>query len=262
MNYIQQINLFEQWAELHMPSTGQYALYYALLALNNRSGWKEWFNAPNSVIADKIGMTPQGIRKARTALVDSHLIDIKIVGSNKATLYKIHELTSEIVSANYSTSGIVTATVSAQEGLPLEKFPQQFPVLKQETITKQETTATTTAEVHKKVFNTLMMNGLMSNYIMTLKDKGFTDTFIQELMLETGEAGSKPSLRLMQAIGERWIAEGIYTRLEAKKRKTANGSSSVGKTGQAAKHNLPKADIDEFPERKELSPDEWTKMFM
>lgn len=44
--------------------------------------------------------------------------------------------------------------------------------------------------------------------------------------------------------------------------KDSRGSSTVGKTGQAAKHNLPKADIDEFPERKELTPDEWTKMFM
>lgn len=77
----------------------------------------------------------------------------------------------------------------------------------------------TVTDAHQRVFGTLSMNGLMQGYIMQLKNKGFTDRFIIELMLETGESATKPSLRLMQAIGERWEREKIYTRLEAKARK-------------------------------------------
>lgn len=84
-------------------------------------------------------------------------------------------------------------------------------------LSKESTT--TTADVHTKVFGTLMMNGLMRDYIMKLKDAGYSDQFIQELMLETGESSSKPNLRLMQTIGDRWKKEGIYTRVEAKRRK-------------------------------------------
>lgn len=147
MNYIQQINGFEQWAEVNMPSTGQYALYYALLAINNRAGWKEWFKVANSTLETRIGMSAQGIRKARSLLIEHKLIEIQIVGSNKATLYKIVPFTPQIVSAtvsaNYSTSEIVSATVSAEGDLPPEKFPQQFPVLKHKQDLKTETFTTT-----------------------------------------------------------------------------------------------------------------------
>jgi len=232
VNYIQQINSFEQWAEVNMPSTGQYALYYALLAINNRAGWKEWFKVANSTIETRIGMSAQGIRKARSYLVDHKLIEIQIIGSNKATLYKIMPFTPQIVTATVSAEGsipqIVTATGAAE-------FPQQFPVLKDK---HKETT--TTADVYTKVFGRLMMDGLMSEYIMSLKKSGFTDVFIQELLLEVGESGEKPSLRYMKTIGDRWIKEGIYSRAESKRRKDElKGGKGKGLKLIVAHHDLP-----------------------
>lgn len=83
----------------------------------------------------------------------------------------------------------------------------------------EKKTTTTVADIHLKVFGTMFMNGLMSDYVKELKNKGYQDAFIMELMLETGESGNKPSLRLMQTIGERWEKEKIYTRVESKRRK-------------------------------------------
>lgn len=77
----------------------------------------------------------------------------------------------------------------------------------------------TVDDAHQKVFRTMFMNGLMSDYVRELKLKGYTDRFVIELMLETGESGNNPSLRLMKTIGDRWIKDGIYTRMEAKRRK-------------------------------------------
>lgn len=77
----------------------------------------------------------------------------------------------------------------------------------------------TVDEIHRKVFGTMMMNGLMTDFIRRIKAKGYTDVFIRELMLETGECGTKPSLRLMESIYERWDREQIFTRAEARKRK-------------------------------------------
>jgi hypothetical protein len=113
---------------------------------------------------------------------------------------------------------------------------------------------TTTDEVHRKVFGTLSMNGLMSDYVMTLKRKGFTDQFIQELMLETGESGSKPSLRLMQTIGERWIQEGIYTRFEAKRRKDSSMTNGFPKGPKSA---VAKRDSDLQSRDIEIARNKW-----
>lgn len=88
------------------------------------------------------------------------------------------------------------------------------------TTTTTEGEPETVTDAHQRVFGTLSMNGLMQGYVMLLKSKGFTDRFIVELMLETGESATKPSLRLMQTIGERWARDKIYTRVEAKARKT------------------------------------------
>lgn len=46
MNYIQQINLFWEKADDSPHLKGNYiAIYFALLRINNKYGWKEWFGA-------------------------------------------------------------------------------------------------------------------------------------------------------------------------------------------------------------------------
>lgn len=87
------------------------------------------------------------------------------------------------------------------------------------------TTTTTTTDdfsvmgTYTKVFGGLVMNGLFQDFIMRIKQNGYTDTFITELMLETGESSSQPNLKLMQAIAERWIKDGIYSRQQSKEQK-------------------------------------------
>lgn len=73
----------------------------------------------------------------------------------------------------------------------------------------------TIMDVHKAVFGTLMMNELMSTFVRSLLNKGLSESFVTELMLETGETATKPSLRYMQNTAERWIANGITTREQA-----------------------------------------------
>jgi predicted phage replisome organizer len=87
---------------------------------------------------------------------------------------------------------------------------------------ERTTTATenlTVNEIYTKVFNLAHMNGLMSDYIRRVKAAGYTDAFIKELLLETGQFATKPSLEYMQSIGDRWMKEGIFTRIESAKRK-------------------------------------------
>jgi uncharacterized phage protein (TIGR02220 family) len=47
MNYIQELNAFERWLETnHLPGNSQ-LLWYKLVALFNRCGWKEWVTVDN-----------------------------------------------------------------------------------------------------------------------------------------------------------------------------------------------------------------------
>lgn len=88
MNYIAAINSFWDSATLNPLSTGQVSLYFALLHINNKSSWTEWFTAPNQVLSILTGLSRSGISKARNELRQRGLIDYKERGT-KATAYKI-----------------------------------------------------------------------------------------------------------------------------------------------------------------------------
>lgn len=88
MNYITTINHFWNLATINPLSTGQVALFFALLHLNNNSHWTEWFQAPNQVLSVLTGMSRSGILKARNELKQRGYIDFRERGT-KATLYKL-----------------------------------------------------------------------------------------------------------------------------------------------------------------------------
>lgn len=88
MNYIALINSFWDSAILSPLSTGQVSLYMALLHINNRSNWIEWFTAPNQVLSVLTGLSRSGILKARNELKQRGLIDFRERGT-KTTVYKI-----------------------------------------------------------------------------------------------------------------------------------------------------------------------------
>jgi predicted phage replisome organizer len=137
---------------------------------------------------------------------------------------KQREKQKELMSRDSHGTGHGTSHQSHATEIELEKEKDTTTTAREiiETAMSEVATASTQTEtvmdIHQKVFGTLFMNGLMSDYVKKLKDKGYQDTFVTELMLETGESGNKPSIRLMETIGERWIKEGIYTRAESKRR--------------------------------------------
>lgn len=88
MNYISEILAFQGFAQDKSLSSGQIALWYALMYINNRSQWQEWFTVANKSLESNSGLSRQGIAKARNALKQLGLIDFKPRGT-KATAYKM-----------------------------------------------------------------------------------------------------------------------------------------------------------------------------
>ena len=89
MNYLAEILAFYDLVQVKQLSTGQIALWHALMAINNRCTWIEWFTVPNLTLELNTGMSRSGVLKARNALKQYGLIDFKVNGT-KATNYKIY----------------------------------------------------------------------------------------------------------------------------------------------------------------------------
>lgn len=117
VNYITTINSFWNLATINPLSTGQVALFFALLHLNNNSRWTEWFQAPNQVLSVLTGMSRSGILKARNELKQRGYIDFRERGT-KATLYKltIANSTQESVQDSKQKGVQIGKQVGVQDG--------------------------------------------------------------------------------------------------------------------------------------------------
>ena len=91
MNYLKEIIAFSEYKSVHPMSPGQISLWYTLMAINNKCGWKEWFSVPNSVLSLNSGLSVSGIRKNRIAMQEMGLIDFRFKNKD-ATEYKINSL--------------------------------------------------------------------------------------------------------------------------------------------------------------------------
>lgn len=104
--------------------------------------------------------------------------------------------------------------------------------------TKSTTTTdeseSTVMSVYTKVFGSIFMTGLHTEFVQQLKERGCTENMICETLLEVGECGDKPSLRFWKSIVERWIAEGIQSRQESKQQK---GAASHGRSQRTTQRN-------------------------
>ena len=118
MNYIAEIKAFYDLVQVKQLSTGQIALWHALMAINNKCAWIEWFTVPNIVLELNTGMSRSGVLKARNSLKQYGLIDFKANGT-KATNYKIVTIAKSKQESNQDSmqdSEQVSKQVSTQDG--------------------------------------------------------------------------------------------------------------------------------------------------
>ena len=71
-------------------------------------------------------------------------------------------------------------------------------------------------DAYTKSFGQLVMPETIRSYVKKLKESGQTDEMIIELLLEVGESSTKPNLRFLEAVGNRWVEHGIESREQAK----------------------------------------------
>lgn len=95
MNYMSQILAFNDLLADKQLTSGQIALWYALMSINNSCGWSEWFTVANMRLELRSGLSRQGIGKCRNVLKQLGFIEFKSNGTGKASSYKIMKLYKE-----------------------------------------------------------------------------------------------------------------------------------------------------------------------
>lgn len=132
MNYLAEILAFYDLVQVKQLSTGQIALWHALMAINNRCTWIEWFTVPNLTLELNTGLSRSGVLKARNALKQYGLIDFKINGT-KATNYKMIT-----IAKSKQESKQIGKQVSTQDGKQVSKQVRNTLNKRKETKLKKE----------------------------------------------------------------------------------------------------------------------------
>lgn len=108
MNYITEINAFNDWLLSNPLPTGAIALWYQIMAINNKAGWADEFTIANLTLQSLTGLSRQGLDRARNLLIQKGLIEYQKGTSNKAGKYKV-------ISFECKKIGTVVGTKRAQQ---------------------------------------------------------------------------------------------------------------------------------------------------
>jgi DnaD/phage-associated family protein len=112
MNYLRELNAFRDWVLLNRLSTGEVALWYSLMSINNVAGWIDWFSVPNQTLQLMTGLSRQGLDKARNQLVQKGLIEYQKGRSNRAGKYRMISFEYQKVGTQVVTGGAVEMDTS------------------------------------------------------------------------------------------------------------------------------------------------------
>jgi hypothetical protein len=90
MNYLQEILAFNRWKEVnHLPATA-IALWYEMMTICNKCGWKKEFTVPNGLLQISAGLSRKQFENARLLLIQKGRITYKKSNSvNQAGKYSL-----------------------------------------------------------------------------------------------------------------------------------------------------------------------------
>lgn len=90
MNYVRELNAFYDWLESNPCSTGTVALWFILMAVNNKAGWKQEFTVANLTLQAKTGLSRKQLDRCRQSLIDRKRIQYRKSNKvNEAGIYRM-----------------------------------------------------------------------------------------------------------------------------------------------------------------------------
>ncbi len=160
MKYIDLINTFWDSAMINPLSSGQIALYFALLNLCNKNYWSEWFPASSQLLCVLTGLSKSGVLKARKELQERGLLDWKQQGT-RATSYKLTNHSQKHIEQDKIQVGIIvtdqtgvqesnrTNVLSVQENQNSKRKSNQVSIQESSQVRKQESNQVSVQESNR-----------------------------------------------------------------------------------------------------------------
>lgn len=106
MNYLHEIKSFNDWLIINPSVTSDdIVLWYALMNLNNLSGWQTEFTAAISTIMDRTRLSRSAIYRSRNRLVQMNRIRARERSGNQSSIYEILSFASQRDTLNGTHNG-------------------------------------------------------------------------------------------------------------------------------------------------------------
>lgn len=114
MNYMTEIKLFNEWLETNELSTAGISLWYGLMFIANRSGWKPNLSIPISTIMLRTKMSRSAIYRERNSLQNHGLIEFDMNEGRQSSNYRIRSFEEGITSQVTFPTGTQSKTQSPE----------------------------------------------------------------------------------------------------------------------------------------------------
>lgn len=114
MNYISEINAFYDWSETNPVSDSAVNLWHAIMAVNNKSGWKEEFSVAVSTLECKTKLSKSSIIRARSQLKQLGRLHYKEGKGNQSCAYSL-------IPFHTDTQDVMQSKAKEVKVLPLKK---------------------------------------------------------------------------------------------------------------------------------------------
>lgn len=95
MKYISQINAFYDALEINPLPAPSIALWHALHAIANKTGWQQEFSVSVSSLGLRAGLNEAAVKRARNKLKEAGLIEWRARAGNQSAVYKLKQLYAE-----------------------------------------------------------------------------------------------------------------------------------------------------------------------
>lgn len=112
MDYIKQLNAFDNWLEYNDLDITAQVMWYKLMSIANKSGWQVELSIANTKLMAKLEIDKKAVINCRNRLIQSGLIEYKSRGTKKAGLYKIRVLYRNKKETNGSTNTSISPSIS------------------------------------------------------------------------------------------------------------------------------------------------------
>lgn len=90
MNYLSEIVAFTEWKDVYPLPASAIALWYELMAVCNKAGWRQEFTVPNGLLQARAGLSRKELDNARQILIQGGRIFYKKSNRvNQAGAYKL-----------------------------------------------------------------------------------------------------------------------------------------------------------------------------